>query len=264
VKFLMTSIGLALGLYIAILIIIYFGQRRIIYFPPNIYLSPSAVNVEMKEIKNEAGEIVSWWAPPREETSKTVMVFHGNGSAIYSNHDIFRDLIEAGHGVLSVGYPGYPGRLGKPVQTEIIAAAQAQYDWLLKQGIPENNIVFYGTSIGSGVAAQLSLTREPVLLFMDAPFNSMSDMAKRAMKIVPVDLLMKDTFDSGQALKGKNIPLIWTHGTKDNVVPLGQGQKLYDNYEGLKDAHIIQGGEHTNLWALGGREITLEQLKQLN
>lgn len=247
--------------YILFLILLYFSQRRLLYFPPAVYLSPSAMGIAMEEVKNADDEIISWWSAPVDESKKTIMVFHGNGSAIYSNHDIFSDLISHGYGVLSVGYPGYPGRRGKPTQRGLVEAALSQYEWLQTQGIPEDNIVFYGTSLGSGVAAQLADLKQPSLLIMDAPFNSISEMAQEKFRWIPVKFLMKDGYHSGTALSGKEIPLLWIHGTEDNVVPLSQGQKLFDNYEGPKSAHVIKGGQHTNLWPLGGRDFVLAALE---
>jgi fermentation-respiration switch protein FrsA (DUF1100 family) len=253
-------LAVLVSIYLFLLAIVFVFQRNFLYFPSNVYLSPNAVGTPMEEIKSDSGEIISWWSPPKSDVKKVIMVFHGNGSAIYSNYDIFNDLIAEGHGVLSVGYPGYPGRTGKPSQSAIVDSAVAQYDWILAQGITPDRIAFYGTSLGSGVAAQLSVTREPVMLFADAPFNSILDMGKRTMRFLPVELLMKDRFRSDLALSGKNFPLIWTHGTADNIVPLSQGQKLFDGYSGPKSAHVIEGGDHINLWAKGGREITLNAL----
>ena len=71
---------------------------------------------------------------------------------------------------------------------------------------------------------------------------------------------MKDKFESDKALAGLDVPMIWIHGTADRIVPLSQGRKLYDGYGGPKTAHIIEGGQHTNLWFLGGREIVLNAL----
>jgi len=86
------------------------------------------------------------------------MVFHGNASSVYSNHDIFHDLMNEGYGVWSVGYPGYPGSEGKPSQADLTLAAERQYELILERGIKPENIIFYGTSLGSGVAAQLAVT----------------------------------------------------------------------------------------------------------
>jgi len=246
----------ALTLYLMAAAAMFMLQRKLLYFPPNLYLDPVAVGVpEMTEIRGGG-----WYAPPANPDGKVVMVFHGNGSAIYSNHDIFRDLMNAGHGVWSVGYPGYPGGNGKPSQAGLTIAAEQQYDWLLEQGIKPENIIFYGTSLGSGVAAQLAAKYPPALLVMDAPFNSVLDMGRKQVPWLPVSLLMKDKFQSDKALAGLDVPLIWVHGTTDRVIPLSQGQKLYDGYDGPKSAHIIEGGQHTNLWFLGGREIVLEAL----
>jgi fermentation-respiration switch protein FrsA (DUF1100 family) len=259
-KMLIWIFGILAVIYIGLVLFIYGAQRKLLYFPPAVYLSPQDVNVAMEEWRDADGDVVAWWSPPATERHSVVMVFHGNGSAIYSNYDIFRDLIEVGHGVLSVGYPGYPGQSGSPTQQGLVDAAKAQYEALLARNITPDRIVFYGTSLGSGVAAQLSHSYEPALLFVDAPFNSTLDMAKMTMRFLPVGLLMKDTFRSDLALQGKTFPLIWTHGTADKVVPLSQGQRLYDGYQGPKEAHIIKGGDHINLWALGGREIVLRHL----
>jgi len=251
----------ALALYLIAAAIVFTFQRKLLYFPPSLYLTPSAVGVpEMVEIN---GGVDGWYAPPADKSGKVVMVFHGNASAVYSNHDIFRDLINEGYGVWSVGYPGYPGGEGKPTQENLTLAAQRQYDFIIERGIKSENIIFYGTSLGSGVAAQLTATHKPALLIMDAPFNSVLDMGRKQIPWLPVSLLMKDTFQSDKALAGLDVPLIWIHGTADSIIPIAQGQKLYDDYNGPKSAHIIEGGQHTNLWFLGGREIVLGALKTL-
>ena len=139
-------------------------------------------------------------------------------------------------------------------------AAKTQYEWILAQGIKPENIIFYGTSLGSGVAAQLTAKHQPSLLVMDAPFNSILDMGRKQVPWLPVSLLMKDKFQSDKAIAGLKVPLIWIHGTADRIVPIAQGQKLYDGYEGPKSAHVIEGGQHTNLWFLGGRDIVLGAL----
>jgi pimeloyl-ACP methyl ester carboxylesterase len=244
-------------------------QRKLLYFPPNVYLTPSVVGVpEMTEIEirfsDRAGWATAWYIPPANPDGKVVMVFHGNGSAVYSNHDIFRDLMAQGYGVWSVGYPGYPGRspiLAKPSERNLVAGAEVQYEHLMEvESIKPENIIFYGTSLGSGVAAQLAAKHQPSLLIMDAPFNSVLDMGRKQLPWLPVSLLMKDKFQLDKALKGLDVPLIWIHGTADRVIPISQGQKLYDGYNGPKSAHIIEGGQHTNLWFLGGREIVLDAL----
>lgn len=263
-KFLKLTLLATITLYVIAAAVVFGLQRKLLYFPPSLYLTPDAVGVpDMTEVEFRTGDEAwakGWYAPPAKPDGKVVMVFHGNGSAVYSNHDIFRDLMGAGYGVWSVGYPGYPGSEGKPSQEALVTAAERQYDLLLAKGVKSENIIFYGTSLGSGVAAQLAAKHKPALLIMDAPFNSVLDMGRKQVPWLPVSLLMKDKFQSDKALAGLGVPLIWIHGTADRVIPISQGQKLYDGYDGPKSAHIIEGGQHTNLWFLGGREIVLSAL----
>jgi pimeloyl-ACP methyl ester carboxylesterase len=243
-------------LYLGLVILLFLAQRKMLYFPPTLYHPPPTT---MTEIRLASGEL-GWYAPA-QDGKPTVMVFHGNASSIDSNLHIFRDLQAEGYGVWSVGYPGYPGTEGKPTQENLVAAALAQYEYLSGAGV--DKIVFYGTSLGSGVAAQLAAQKTPDLLVLDAPFNSVVDMARRQMPFLPTGLLLKDKWQSDLALENLNTPLIWIHGTEDRVIPLAQGQKLFDGYSGPKSSHILAAANHINTWLNGGREIVLTALHQL-
>ena len=260
--------------YLAVTAFVFFTQRSFQYFPPDVYVTPQAAGVDMKEINyrmrpgvgagiNTVPDLTFWYAAPASDTAPVIMFFHGNGSAVYSNSHIFSDLMAGGYGVLSVAYTGYPGSGGLATQEAIVRAANFQRAWLGSEKITDDRIVYFGTSLGSGVAAQLTADKPPALLIMDAPFNSTLDMGKRMMPALPVSLLMKDKFRSDVALKSYDGPMIWMHGVKDRIVPIAQGQKLYDGYDGPKSAHVFEGGRHTNLWGLGGRDIVLERLKTL-
>ena len=247
---------LIITIYVTLGAAVFSIQRNMLYFPPNVLYSPPE---DMTEIRTEANSL--GWYHPAKDNLPTVMVFHGNASSIDSNLHIFRDLQRAGYGVWSVGYPGYPGTTGTPTQENIVAAAISQYQHLSSLGAEK--IVFYGSSLGSGVAAQLAAHHQPDLLILDAPFNSVADMARQNMSILPTDVLLKDKWHSDKALKGLETSMIWIHGTDDKIIPIAHGQKLYDGYKGPKSAHIISGANHINTWLNGGRETVLTALKTL-
>ncbi len=246
----------AIALYLILIIIAFFAQRRLIYFPPDYYQPPPD---GWTEVRTKSGYL-GWHSPP-QAGKPTVMVFHGNASSIDSNMHIFRDLQNGGYGVWSVGYPGYPGNSGTPSQAGLIEAAREQYAQL--QRLDPNKIVFYGTSLGSGVAAHLAAHYPPEILILDAPFDSIADLAAQQLPVLPTRLLLKDKWESGRAIDELRQPLIWIHGTADSVIPITEGQKLYDGYKGPKTAHIIPGAHHTNTWLLGGRQSVLDALSQL-
>lgn len=255
-KWIHRIVFLAITVYVAFAAVAFFAQRKALYFPPNYYHAPPAGFVEIRTDSNFLG-----WYSPAKNTQRTVMVFHGNASSIDSNLHIFRDLKAAGYGVWSVGYPGYPGTQGPPTQKHLVAAAIEQYQHLNRLGVED--IVYYGTSLGSGVAAQLTARHPPDLLILDAPFNSIADIGRETIVVLPTDVLIRDKWSSDKALKGSDAPLIWVHGTQDKIVPIQHGQKLYDGYAGPKYAHVIAGANHINTWLNGGRETVLAALNNL-
>ena len=111
------------------------------------------------------------------------------------------------------------------------------------------------------MAAQLSTRRPISKLALSAPFNSMTDMARLNMPIFPFPALVRDKYESDKALEDLSIPILWLHGTHDRVVPISQGQKLYDGYSGPKDHLIIKGAYHSNIWISGGREAITDFIK---
>lgn len=265
IRFVKIALISALILYVVPLILVYVFQRNFLYLPKSQYYPPSVFEIDRAEEvrlnSSDGTELTGWWLKPHSETSPVILFFHGNGSSVFSNHDIYADLNTAGYGVFGAAYPGYPGSSGKPTQESIVTAAQTQYDWIVGQGVSPERIVFYGTSLGAGVAAQLSLTRPPALLIMEAPFTSAVDMGRLSMPIFPVKYLMKDTYKSDEALEALTVPVVWLHGTQDEVIPFSMGRRLYDGYNGPKKDLVIEGGMHTNLWGLGGKAFIVGELE---
>ncbi|WP_371396001.1 alpha/beta hydrolase [Fretibacter rubidus] len=254
------------ALYSLALLALYFGQRAVLYIPPDIYLTPNGVELESAveiTVSPESNDIMGWWIAPKSETAPVVIYFHGNGSAVFSASEIYRSFEQQGYGVFALAYPGYPGRRGKPTQDSLTQAAIDGYDYVRAYGINADRIVYYGTSLGAGVAAQLAGERRPAIIIMEAPFTSAADMAQLRFPIFPAGALTKDKFQTTKALAGTNTPIIWIHGTNDQVIPFQIGQNLFDGYDGPKTAYKIEGGKHNNLWYKGGDAVILEVLAAL-
>ena len=266
-RFMIGTILVLGSVYLIALAALYILQRSVLYIPPKVYLTPAGVDLSSAvevPAPNEPNNIMGWWIPPKEEGAPTVLYFHGNGSAVYSANDVYRTLHDKGYGVFALAYPGYPGRAGQTTQQSLTKAAIEGYDYVTTQGVAPDTLAFYGTSLGAGVAAQLSIHRKPALIIMEAPFTSAADMAQLTFPLFPAALLTKDKFDSRKALASSAAPMVWIHGTHDNVIPLSVGQALHDSYDGPKSAHVIPNGQHNNLWHLGGEDIILSALAKID
>jgi len=250
-------------LYLIGMVVLFLIQRRFYYLPPTEFGTPVAPPPGMIQLVNTTAlgdDVMAYWAPPKE-SGDVVVYFHGNGSAVIYDGPIYRDLIGAGFGVLAAEYPGYPRSTGKPSEAGIIAPPAAHYDFLISQGVQPRNIHLYGSSLGAGVAAQLASRREIGSLILEAPFYSMVDMIKLRMPIYGFRSMVKDKYESFKALKTVDVPLLWLHGTADRVIPIAEGQRLYDEYDGPKSQFIIEGGNHQNVWISGGREQIIAFVK---
>lgn len=255
-KFLIKALVILIIAYVLAMIALFILQRSFMYFPPENQPDLSSTEQDMQAIALtlETGETVPvWWHPPDSE-QPVVIFFHGNGSSAYDGRFIYKHFIEQGFGVIAAEYPGYPGATGSPTQRGIIHAALAQYDFIRAKGVTPEQIYLYGTSLGAGVAAQLASRKAVAKIVMEAPFNSMMDMVRLRMPFFAFPPLIKDKYESDKALEGKSVPMLWLHGTHDRVIPIAQGRKLYDSYQGPKQSFIVKGGDHSDLWISGGRE----------
>lgn len=262
-----TIICVLAALYLLALAALYTFQRGVLYIPPQVYLTPAGVNLDGAvevAISDNPNNLLGWWMPPASAQSPVVIFFHGNGSAVYSGHEIYRALHGQGFGVFALAYPGYPGRDETTTQDSLTAAAQGGYDFVAAQGISPNKIVFYGTSLGAGIAAQLSTSRRPALMIMEAPFTSAAAMAQLSFPMFPSAFLIKDKFRSDAALAKADFPLLWIHGTQDNVIPFEMGKRLFEGYDGPKTSHIINGGGHNDVWFRGGQDIVIKAINNLS
>ena len=81
-------------------------------------------------------------------------------------------------------------------------------------------------------------------MILEAPFYSISSVAKHTYWYLPVDLLLKDRFDSYKYASKIDIPVLIFHGTRDMIVPHSSGQLLYKKFKGKKKFISIKNVGH--------------------
>ncbi len=224
--------GLLAGLiaYAAILALLYFGQRRIMYFPDTQSIAPAAAGygqAQAQVVKTADGEsIVIWFAQP-QAGQPLFLYFHGNGGQIAGRAARFRQLTRDGAGLLAVSYRGYGGSTGSPGEDGLIADAIAAYQYAIASGIEARRLVLIGESLGSGVAIALAAQADVGALVLEAPFSSTADIAAAAYWMFPVRMLMHDQFRSDIRIRQVKAPVLIIHGGRDTIVPVRFGEKLF-------------------------------------
>jgi fermentation-respiration switch protein FrsA (DUF1100 family) len=166
-------------------------------------------------------------------------------------------LAEGGRGVALVSYRGYAGSSGSPSEEGLALDAQAVYAFA-NQNAPNNPLIIYGESLGTGVAVRLAVEQESKGLILDAPFTSAADVARMQYPYVPIGWLMKDPFDSNSRISRLKVPLLILHGDADQTVPYHFGQQLFIAAPEPKRFVTMSGVNHSSAINSGGIDAIRE------
>jgi fermentation-respiration switch protein FrsA (DUF1100 family) len=242
--------------YVAVVALLYFGQRTIQYFPEAFRTSPVAAGLPQAEeitLDTADGErVIAWHIPPRGD-QPVVLYLHGNGASLRWRLDRFRALTADGTGLIALSYRGYGGSSGSPTEVGLIRDADAAYAFAVARYAPAR-IVLWGESLGSGVAVALAAERQVGHVVLQSPFTSAADVAAGRYWFVPVRLLMKDQFRSDLRIGKVTAPVLVLHGDRDTVVPFALGERLYDMISAPKKFVRFPGAGHNDLGAHGAVE----------
>jgi fermentation-respiration switch protein FrsA (DUF1100 family) len=262
-----TGLGIAMGLVVAVLVIRVL-ENRLIYFPPRYpvgFVDPANYGLRVEEvwIATEDGLRLNAWFLPVPSSPKVLLMFHGNAENIGYGLGRLRVLARLGVNVLAVDYRGYGKSEGSPDEAGIYRDAEAAYRYLteIRQFQPKN-IVVYGQSLGGAVAIDLASRHPCGGLIVESSFTSGREMARRAFRIPLLEYVVKSHFDSLAKIKNVRSPILIIHGTRDEVVPFAMGQRLYQAAPEPKAFLPVEGAGHNDVFEVGGEKY-LETLRTL-
>lgn len=169
--------------------------------------------------------LVGLYLPPPDAGAPVAVYFHGNAESAVLNLPLAMALHERGIGVFLAEYRGFGGCPGRPTEEGLYADGEAAVDWVLAQGVAPARVALVGRSLGSGVAVEVALRREPARLVLVSAYTSIVDMGR--LVVGPLSpLVVADRFDSLGKLARVAAPVTLIHGGRDEVVPVEMGRRL--------------------------------------
>ena len=114
----------------------------------------------------------------------------------------------------------------------------------IASGVSPERIVALGESLGSGVAVALAARHKIGALVLDSPYSSIADVAAATYWFVPVRALLRDPFHNDLLIGSVTAPTLIVHGTKDLVVPIRFGEKLFALANSPKEFWRVEGAPH--------------------
>lgn len=241
--------------YLGITAILGSFQRRLIYHPravSNLTLEQAGLpkgTVHCMAATTEDGlRLNGWHVLPDGRTAATdgdcnrelaeggyvVLYFYGNaGSRVRQVQDA-HDFTSLGCHVVLFDYRGYGDNPGSPSETGLAADARAVWKHVVEErGVSPSRILLFGQSLGGAVAVRLAeeMSRKgapPAGLIVNATFSSLLDAAQWHYPYLPVRYVLVDRYPSTERIGNVTCPILVMHGTKDDIVPIDQGRKLFE------------------------------------
>lgn len=244
-----TFAGLAVSLYVAVVLAVYVFQRKLQYFPSPERISPvqaGLTNVQELELVTPDGEKLIAWYAPAAANQTTILYFHGNGAGLIDRAERMGKYQALGIGFFIAAYRSYAGSSGSPSEAALIADSRLAYDHLLKLGIDPANIVAFGESLGTAVAIQLATNVKVAALILESPFTSAVNVGALRYPFLPVSYLMKDQYLSEQYIGKVAAPVLVVHGGRDQIVPLNMGRKMFELANEPKEFVLLSEAGHNN------------------
>ena len=109
---------------------------------------------------------------PAVAGARTVVHFHNNRETVEATADFARALRRRGLGVLLVEYRGYGASRGEePSEEGLYRDAEAALAMLAARGIGPERVILSGTSLGTGVAAEMAHRGRGARLVLVTPYG---------------------------------------------------------------------------------------------
>lgn len=179
------------------------------------------------------GAKIHGWYLSHEDADRFVLLHHGNGENVPQVAERYaRKIAEAANAnVLVYDYRGFGKSEGVPDETAIIDDAEAMLGWLLEKSNLDkasDGIIYFGSSLGGGVAIGLAERQPPSRLILDRTFDAITSAASERYPWIPVSLLMKNRFKSAERIQSIDVPLFQSHFTHDELCSLQSAKILFD------------------------------------
>ena len=232
-------------------------ERHFIYFPERgLTGAPSDYGLAYEDasfLSSDGIRLHGWFIPGEEDV--TWLWFHGNAGSISNRLDNLKRLHdELGVNVLIFDYRGYGASEGSPSEEGLYLDAEAALSYLRSRSdVSRERIIYFGRSLGAGVAVELALRAPPYGLILESAFPSIPYMARQAYPWFPfVQFFVRSRYDALDKLQRLGVPKLLLHGDRDDIVPIDAGRELFDAAGEPKAFYTVRGAGHNDTYLVGG------------
>lgn len=254
------SVAIFAALVLAsVLFVLWFAQERIVFQPPRNFSIPDIGAARRIEYTAADGQRLLGYFIEREGAGRLLLCFHGNADlAAWQLGWAGEAARRTSHSIFLAEYRGYFGLDGKPTYTGVALDAAAAYHCALETAmVGPDAVSFFGHSLGSAVAAELTLRFPARRLLLQAPFTSARAMGRLVIGR-PLQFLWNSLsrvhFDTERVVESISVPVSVSHGSKDRVVPIKMGETVFSAARIKDRLLIVPDAGHNDIPDAGGED----------
>jgi len=237
-------------LYAALLILLHFKQRSLIFQPDNDPIQIPEHRLATVSSWPSESDFQGYLVEP-DNAIGTVVVFHGNAGQAAHRLYYVNALIPLKLRVLLVEYPGYGERAGSPSEV-VFRKAGREAVKAISDTYPDQPLHLLGESLGTGVVASIVSNGwandivEIRSLILITPFDSLASVAQTHYWYTPAKWLIRDKFDNvtnlAQFAGMKRIVL----AGRDTIIPVHHGERLFRALPETKHRTLLDNAGHND------------------
>ena len=237
-----TALAVVAGALVLLTAVLWIAQRRIIYLPDR-ELATVPGDVTVRTVETGDGVVHRVWVVPAEgDAVARVLIFNGNAGNKAHRVPLARNLAASGMEVLLFDYRGYGDTEGNPSEEGLLADAEAVADAMFDSDLP---VVYFGESLGAGVASGLATLVPPDALVLRSPFPSLAGVARVHYPFVPSSLL-RDRYPVADQIGALDVPVLVVLGTSDSIVPPDLSRRVFEAAPAPKELVEMPGLNHND------------------
>jgi uncharacterized protein len=241
------------------------SEKGIVFFPdPHLIGTPSDVNLEYADIwftTTDNVRLHGWWVP--QPGRPTLLWFHGNAGNIshrLENLALLWRLVRVQ--VFIFDYREYGRSEGEITRAGTFLDAAAAYHCVTTDlGVAPSDLNFFGRSLGSALALDLTLKQPARSLILESAFTSSRDMLALYAPFLGDWQPQGPQYDNLGHIANLNIPVLIIHGEHDEVIPVTMSHELFNAAPDPKELYIIPQAHHNDTYLVGG-EAYFSRLRQ--
>jgi uncharacterized protein len=212
--------------------------------------------------EKEQLSIVEFYPDDTNHIRGVVLYFHGNMDNVSHYVQFVPSFTKHGYEVWMMDYPGYGKSTGDVTEQRFYSDALLLYKMAEKQ-FKTDSIIFYGKSLGTGVATELASHAGGKRLILETPYYSITSLAADRFPIYPAGTMVNYKFPLNEFLPYVQIPVTIFHGTDDEVIPYSNAEQLKTLLKKTDEFITIEKGMHNDLNTFALYQQKLDSLLRL-